>query len=93
MAIHRRRPDNSFWSSCGERIRTIDSSSGFSKANGLPVDVPGLTDRVTDVRPPAMRIFKNIQAWTAPVPGARRRREPQLVEWSASMGTGMAIRV
>ena len=68
VAIHTRRPDNSFI----EFVRRDNPKSpiftGFSKANGLPVDTPGMTDAVTDPKAAADRIFKNIPAWAPPVP-------------------------
>jgi len=68
VAIHTRRADNSFL----EFVRRDNPDSpiftGFSKANGLPVDVPGMTEPVTDAKAAAERIFKNIPAWAPPVP-------------------------
>ncbi|MCA1561312.1 MAG: hypothetical protein LC804_13970, partial [Acidobacteria bacterium] len=68
VAIHTRRPDNSFL----EFVRRDNPDSpifkGFSTANGLPADVPGMTDAVTDAKVAADRIFKNIPAWAPPVP-------------------------
>ena len=68
VAIHTRRPDNSFL----EFVRRDNPQSpiftGFSKANGLPADMPGMTDAVTDAKAAAERIFKNIPAWAPPVP-------------------------
>ncbi len=68
VAIHTRRPDNSFV----EFVRRDNPKSpfftGFSKANGLPVDVPGLTDAVTDAQAAGDRILKNLSAWAPPVP-------------------------
>jgi mono/diheme cytochrome c family protein len=68
VAIHTRRPDNSFM----EFVRRDNPKSpiftGFSKANGLPTDVPGLTEPVTDAKNAGDRIFKNISAWAPPVP-------------------------
>jgi hypothetical protein len=68
VAIHTRRPDNSYL----EFVRRDNPNSpifaGFSKANGLPVDVPGMTDAVTDPKAAGDRIFKNISAWAPPVP-------------------------
>ena len=68
VAIHTRRPDNSFL----EFVRRDNPQSpiftGFSKANGLPADMPGMTDAVTDATAAAERIFKNIPAWAPPVP-------------------------
>jgi hypothetical protein len=42
--------------------------SGFSTANGLPVDVAGMTEPVTDPKVAADRIFKHISAWAPKVP-------------------------
>jgi mono/diheme cytochrome c family protein len=68
VAIHTRRPDNSFL----EFVRRDNPKSpiftGFSKANGLPVDVPGMTDPVTDPKLAGERILKNLSAWAPPVP-------------------------
>ena len=68
VAIHTRRPDNSFL----EFVRSDNPKSpiftGFSKANGLPADMPGMTEPVTDPKAAADRIFKNISAWAPPVP-------------------------
>lgn len=68
VAIHTRRKDNSFL----EFIRRDNADSpffsGFSKANGLPEDVAGMTERVTDARIAADRVFRNISAWAPPVP-------------------------
>jgi hypothetical protein len=68
VAIHSRRPDNSFLEFVRRDNPNSPIFSGFSKANGLPVDVPGMTDRVTDAKVAADRIFKNIPAWAPPVP-------------------------
>jgi hypothetical protein len=68
VAIHTRRPDNSFL----EFVRRDNPQSpiftGFSRTNGLPADVPGMTGAVTDPKAAAERIFKNIPAWAPPVP-------------------------
>jgi RoxA-like, cytochrome c-like len=68
VAIHTRRPDNSFI----EFVRRDNPKSpfftGFSKANGLPVDVPGMTDPVSDPKAAGDRVLKNIAAWAPPVP-------------------------
>jgi hypothetical protein len=68
VAIHTRRPDNSFV----EFVRRDNPNSpifaGFSKRNGLPVDVPGLSEPVTDAKAAADRILKNLGAWAPPVP-------------------------
>ena len=41
-----------FWSSSVETIRRARSSPGFSKANGLPADMPGMTEPVDRSRRP-----------------------------------------
>lgn len=68
VAIHTRRPDNSFL----EFVRRDNPESpfftGFSKANGLPADIPGMTGAVTDPRAAGERIMKNLSAWAPPVP-------------------------
>ena len=68
VAIHTRRPDNSFL----EFVRRDNPKSpiftGFSRANGVPADVPGLTEPVSDAKLAGERIFKNIAAWAPPVP-------------------------
>jgi hypothetical protein len=68
VAIHTRRKDNSFLEFIRRDNPDSPFFSGFSKANGLPADVPGMTDRVTDARVAADRIFNNIAAWAPPVP-------------------------
>jgi hypothetical protein len=68
VAIHTRRPDNSFL----EFVRRDNPASpfftGFSRKNGLPEDIPGMTEPVSDARAAADRIFRNIAAWAPPVP-------------------------
>ena len=68
VAIHTRRPDNSFL----EFVRRDNPKSpiftGFSKANGLPEDTPGMADPVTDAKLAGERIVKNLAAWAPPVP-------------------------
>ena len=68
VAIHTRRRDNSFLEFVRRDNPDSPFFSGFSKANGLPVDVPGMTDRVADAKAAGDRIFKNIPAWAPPVP-------------------------
>ena len=68
VAIHTRRPDNSFI----EFVRRDNPQSpfftGFSKANGQPADIPGLTEPTTDAKVAGERILKNLSAWAPPVP-------------------------
>ena len=68
VAIHTRRPDNSFLEFVRQDNPDSPIFTGFSKANGLPVDVPGMTQPVTDAKAAADRIFQNIAAWAPPVP-------------------------
>lgn len=68
VAIHTRRPDNSFLEFIRRDNPKSPFFSGFSKANGLPADVPGMTEAVTDPKTAAERIFKNLSAWAPPVP-------------------------
>ena len=68
VAIHTRRKDNSFLEFIRRDNPDSPFFSGFSKANGLPADTPGMTDRVSDARIAGERIFKNISAWAPPVP-------------------------
>jgi hypothetical protein len=68
VAIHTRRTDNSYL----EFVRRDNPKSpiftGFSIANGLPADTPGMTEPVTDAKAAGERIFRNIPAWAPPVP-------------------------
>ncbi len=68
VAIHTRRPDNSYL----EFIRRDNPKSpfftGFSKANGLPEDIAGMTEPVTDAQVAADRVLKNVNAWAPQVP-------------------------
>ena len=68
VAIHTRRKDNSFMEFVRRDNPESPFYSGFSQANGLPADVSGMTDRVTDPKLAGERIFKNIPAWAPPVP-------------------------
>ena len=68
VAIHTRRPDNSFMQFVERDNPKSPLFTGFSKANGLPVDTPGLTEPVTDPKAAGDRIVKNIPAWAPPVP-------------------------
>jgi hypothetical protein len=68
VAIHTRRRDNSFM----EFVRRDNPESpfftGFSKARGLPADVPGMTEPAADTRIASDRTFKALSAWAPPVP-------------------------
>ena len=68
VAIHTRRPDNSFIKFVRSDNPNSPIFTGFSRANGLPVDVPGLTEPVTDPKAAGERIFKNIAAWAPQMP-------------------------
>ena len=68
VAIHTRRPDNSFFEFIRRDNPKSPFYSGFSKTNGLPTDVPGMTEPVADPKAAADRVFKNISAWAPPVP-------------------------
>jgi hypothetical protein len=68
VAIHTRRRDNSFLEFVRRDNPNSPIFSGFSKANGLPADIPGLTEPVADPKMAGERIFKNIPAWAPPVP-------------------------
>ena len=48
VAIHTRRPDNSFLEFVRRDNPESPIYSGFSTANGMPVDVPGMTEPVTE---------------------------------------------
>jgi hypothetical protein len=80
VAIHTRRPDNSFL----EFVRKDNPNSplytGFSRANGLTSDVEGMTEAVTDARAAGERIFRNIPAWAPPVPAPI---DVKSVNWAA----------
>jgi hypothetical protein len=68
VAIHTRRPDNSYLQFVQKDNPKSPFFTGFSKANGLPEDIPGMTGAVTDPKAAAERVFKNIPAWAPPVP-------------------------
>jgi hypothetical protein len=42
--------------------------TGFSRANGLPSDTPGMTGPVADAKAAGDRVLKNLSAWAPPVP-------------------------
>jgi hypothetical protein len=68
VAIHSRRPDNSFLNFVRDDNPNSPIFTGFSKRNQLPEDVPGMSDPVTDAKVAADRIVKNLAAWAPPVP-------------------------
>jgi hypothetical protein len=68
VAIHTRRRDNSFLEFIRRDNPDSPFFSGFSTANGLPADIPGMTDRVSDAAAAGDRVFRNIAAWAPPVP-------------------------
>ena len=68
VAIHTRRPDNSFLTFVQQDNPKSPIFTGFSTSNGQPSDVAGMTDAVTDPKAAGERIFKSIPAWAPPVP-------------------------
>lgn len=68
VAIHTRRADNSFLAFVQRDNPDSPIFTGFSQANGQPVDIPGMTGRVSDPKAAGARIFDNIPAWAPPVP-------------------------
>jgi hypothetical protein len=68
VAIHTRRKDNSFLEFVSRDNPKSPIFTGFSKANGLPADIPGMTEPVTDAKAAGDRIFKNVPVWAPPVP-------------------------
>ncbi len=70
VAIHTRRPDDSYL----EFIRRDNPDNpiftGFSTANGLPEDIPGMTEPVSDSKAAGQRIFDNVSAWAPKLPAA-----------------------
>lgn len=68
VAIHTRRPDNSFIEFVRRDNPANPIFTGFRVSNGLPVDVPGMTEAVTDPKVAGERIVKNISAWVPKVP-------------------------
>jgi hypothetical protein len=68
VAIHTRRTDNSFLSFIQRDNPNSPFFTGFSKANGLPTDIPGMTAPVSDPKTAGDRVFRNIPAWAPPVP-------------------------
>jgi hypothetical protein len=68
VAIHTRRPDNSFMAFVRRDNPASPFFTGFSQANGLPADIPGMTAVVTDTKVAADRTLAGLSAWAPPVP-------------------------
>jgi hypothetical protein len=68
VAIHTRRADNSFVDFMRRDNPKSPFFTGFSKANGLPQDVPGLSEPVSDAKAAGDQVLKNLAAWAPPVP-------------------------
>jgi cytochrome c2 len=68
VAIHTRRTDNSYMNFVLKDNPKSPIFTGFSTANGLPTDTPGMTAAVTDPKAAGDRIFANMSAWAPPVP-------------------------
>ena len=68
VAIHTRRTDNSFMNFVLKDNPKSPIFTGFSTANGMPADTPGMTAAVTDPKAAGDRIFANLSAWAPPVP-------------------------
>jgi hypothetical protein len=80
VAVHTRRPDNSYLEFIKRDNPDSPFFAGFSKANGLPADTPGMTDRVTDAKVAGERIFKNIVAWA---PAAAAPIDIKSLSWTS----------
>jgi len=68
VAIRTRRPDNSYLQFIQRDNPKSPFFTGFSKANGLPTDTPGMTEAVSDPKVAGDRVLKNLSAWAPPVP-------------------------
>ena len=68
VAIHTRRPDNSYMTFVQRDNAKSPFFTGFSKANGLASDTPGMTEPVSDLKAAGDRVVKNLSAWAPPVP-------------------------
>jgi hypothetical protein len=92
VAIHTRRRDNSFLEFVRRDNPDTPFFAGFSTANGLPADTPGMTDRVSDAAAAGDRVFKNIAAWAPPVPApidiksVNWARERYHANWDGNQG-------
>jgi hypothetical protein len=68
VAIHTRRPDNSYMQFIQRDNPKSPFFTGFSKANGLASDTPWMTDAVSDLTGAGDRVLKNLPTWVPPVP-------------------------
>jgi hypothetical protein len=68
VAIHTRRPDNSYMQFIQRDNPKSPFFTGFSKANGLERDTPGMTEPVSDLTAAGERVLRNLSAWAPPVP-------------------------
>lgn len=92
VAIHTRRRDNSFMAFVSRDNPKSPFFAGFSKANGLPADVPGMTAPTTDAKVASDRTFASIAAWAPPVPApidvksVNWARERHHANWDGNQG-------
>ena len=68
VAIHTKRPDNSFMEFIKRDNPRSPFFTGFSRANGQPTDIPALMLPTTDAKFAGDRVLKNLSAWAPPVP-------------------------
>jgi hypothetical protein len=68
VAIHTKRPDNSFMEFIKRDNPRSPFFTGFSRANGQPTDIPALILPTTDAKFAGDRVLKNLSAWAPPVP-------------------------
>jgi hypothetical protein len=68
VAIHTRRPDNSYMQFVRRDNPKSPFFTGFSKANGLASDTVGMTEPVSDLKAAGDRVLENLSAWAPPVP-------------------------
>ena len=68
VAIHTRRPDNSYMQFIQRDNPKSPFFTGFSTANGLASDTPGMTEPVADAKAAGDRVLENLAAWAPPVP-------------------------
>jgi hypothetical protein len=59
VAIHTRRPDNSYMQFIRRDNPKSPFFTGFSKANGLATDTPGMTEPVSELKTAGDRVLKN----------------------------------